>query len=152
MNTPTITDYLTDVSGEWNTRFLRHLAEPSRHVVFEPPSDWLEYTLHKKGKTYLLALFNHGQIGFPSGNGPKTGIWNGTVNLVVDGFPSLKGVGLEAFTVDFAHSADGEDPAFQPIPLTTTEGRIHLEVDVDHRKELLIGPSGTTQEAFFVEE
>ena len=75
------TNNLTCMGQQQPSKILIELACQSRFVDFEPFCDWLEIMTSRKGKALSLCVFNHGQIGFPSGNGPQSGPWNGTISV-----------------------------------------------------------------------
>jgi hypothetical protein len=139
------TEFISGINHEANTAFINRLADRVKQITIEPASDWLEYTVWEKGSIYMLPLFNHGRIRFPSGNGPDQGVWKGTITLGFEMFPKLRGQQLEAYLVDFA------DPGFEFTALQTTVGArdVTIELTVDKRAEVIIGPKGVTQKEFF---
>ena len=139
------TDFISKINDEANINFFTQLAEGVKPLTIEPYCDWLEYTIWEKGNLYILPLFNHGRIRFPSGNGPDNGPWEGTITLALDKFPKLRSQQLEAYRVEFA------DPKFEFTPLPITKGKqdVSLMLTVDKRAEIIIGPKGTTQREFF---
>ena len=139
------TDYISKVNEEANINFFTRLAEGVKPLTIEPLSDWIEYTVWEKENLYILPLFNHGRIRFPSGNGPDNGPWEGTITLAFDKFPKLRGQQLEAYRVEFA------DPTFEFTPLPMTKGKqdVSIKLTVDKRAEIIIGSKGATQREFF---
>lgn len=75
------TGTLTALGDQEARRLLKKLGDESKSVYLSPSSDWVEIMLSRKGETVDLCLFNHCQIGFPSGNGPKGPVWRGEVRL-----------------------------------------------------------------------
>ena len=139
------TDFISKINPEANIHFFTTLAEEVMPITFEPYSDWIEYTVWEKGNIYILPLFNHGRIRFPSGNGPDSGPWTGTITLEFKKFPKLRNQQLEAYTVEFT------DPKFEFTPLPISKGKqdVSIKLNVDKRTEVIIGPKGKTQKGFF---
>ncbi len=75
------TNTLTTLGEEEPRKILRGWGEKSAFVHFDPGSDWIEVMANRKGQTVSLCLFNHGRIGFPSGNAEVTLPWQGTVTV-----------------------------------------------------------------------
>ncbi|MBI2842536.1 MAG: beta-galactosidase trimerization domain-containing protein [Armatimonadetes bacterium] len=139
------TDFISKVDDESNIRFLSGLAKPSSLLDIGPASDWIEYTVWQKGKTYIIPIFNHGRVRFPSGNGPDHGVWKGHITLDFDKFSSLRNTELEAYHVMF------QDPNMKltSIPVTRTKGGARVDLIVDKRAEVVIGPKGLARKEFF---
>ena len=125
------TSNLTALGEEQPRALLERLGTRSAFVHCEPASDWLEVMANRKGETVSLCLFNHGQIGFPSGNGPKTPPWQGrlTVDLAKLGLPEQ----VEARWVE-----DGCRLMAQPG--VVIGGMLQLDLTVDFFTELVSGP------------
>ncbi|MBI2841963.1 MAG: NPCBM/NEW2 domain-containing protein [Armatimonadetes bacterium] len=139
------TDFLSKVSFEPTMSFLAAQSEPSKMLTFQPFSDWLEYTVWRNGQSYILPIFNHGRIRFPSGVGPDQGVWQGQVTLGYDKFPDLQNVDVEAYRVDFT------DPEMEltEIPVIKGPNGVTVTLDVDKRIEIVVGPRGTARSDFF---
>jgi hypothetical protein len=142
------TDYISKVSEDCNTWLLSALAKPATLVGMGPSSDWIEHTVWEKGSTYVIPVFNHGRIRFPSGNGKDHGIWNGRIRLDFAKFPKLRGSKLEAYTVTF------QDPKIKltPVRIASDKNGASVELAVDKRVELVVGPKGLAKKEFFYGE
>lgn len=122
---------LTTLGDEQPRRLLEQLGEESRFIRFAPFSDQLEVMVNRKGETVSLSLFHHGQLGSPSGNGPRTPAWQG--KITVD--PAKLGLSgqVAAKTV-----VDG--CLLEPIAAAVNDGRMEIEIVIDSFRELVIGP------------
>jgi hypothetical protein len=138
------TDFISKVDEASNTRFLSELFAPAKLLDIAPPSDWIEYTISQKAGTYIVGMFNHGRLRFPSGNGPDHGVWRGKIKLSFDKFPGLRATKSEAYRVEF------QDPELQLIPVQLVRDRagVSVELAVDRRAELIIGPKGSARQEF----
>jgi len=138
------TRYLTGVDEDLAARLLETLAEEVRDVVFDPPSDWMEYVVHLKGDTLDVALFNHGRMRFPTGNGPDHGAWDGELRLPFSAWPRLqRRAHLAAFAVD------PESFHATPMPLQRTPRELRIRLRVDIFREVVIGPKENALDEFF---
>jgi len=126
------TSTLTTLGEEQPRKLLEQLGRNSSFVSFTPFSDWLEVMVSRKGETVGLSLFNHGQIGFPSGNGPKTPVWQGriTLDLAKLDLPS----NVEVKTVIDGCRLDA-------VAAEIAEGKLNVDVEIDCFRELVIGPA-----------
>ncbi len=134
------TKCLTTMGYETPQKLLAELAEPSRFIVAEPLSDWLEVMANRKKSTVSLCLFNHGQIGFPSGNGPKSGIWQGM--LTVD----LNKLELGKNTIIKIVNNGCE---LKDIPFEIRENKLSFEGKIDKFSEWVIGPSDSLESDWY---
>ena len=125
------TNTLTTLGEAQPRKILQALGEKASFVYFEPLSDWLEIMVNRKGDTVSLCLFNHGQVGFPSGNGPATPPWKGTVSV------ELAKLALPE-SVECRLVEDG--CRLVEIHGELADGRLKIALDVDYFSELVIGP------------
>ena len=142
-------------SGEWLTYFnewvptkiLLPLLERAKWLNFEPASDWLEYMVQRKGKTFIFPLFNHGRGFYPSGNGRDYGAWKGQVTV---GLSDL-GLSRERVAVYRAIFRPERWPPFslQPLKFSVAGDRLTLEVAVEELDELIVGPAATAKQDYF---
>jgi len=126
------TNTLTTLGEDEPRNILQGWAEQSAFIRFEPASDWIEVMANRKGQTVSLCLFHHGQIGFPSGTGPKAPPWQGTITV------DLKQLDMPA-SVKVREVQDGcrlIDHAGK-----TVDGKLIIEAKIDYFQELVIGPS-----------
>jgi len=132
--------HLTDTSdGEKEAkRLIQQLAGKIKLIDFSPQSDWLQYFIQKKDDIYILAFFNHGRMKYPAGNGEDRGTWKGQVAINLD-LPKNS----EAFEVNL------QGMSFQSIPLKRKGSRTILDLAIDKKLEIIIGPKGQTKRQFF---
>ncbi len=130
------TPYLTSVSEDAGAWLLGRLAERTRLLELRPASDWLEYVVHRKGDTYAVALFNHGRLRFPAGNGPDHGAWEGELVLRLNRWPGLGGKRLAAFSVD------PQTFALRPLHVESGDGVLRVRTRVDRFAEVVIAEGG----------
>jgi len=95
---------------------------------------------NRKGRSVSLCLFNHGQIGFPSGNGPKTPPWTGTIRI------DLKRLDLPE---DVLIKMVENGCRLNDLASNVTDGKLAFETTVDRFAEFVIGPVTGMADDFF---
>jgi len=141
--------------GEWltyfndwvPTKFILPLLEEAKVLDFEPKSDWLEYMVQKKGRSYIFPIFNHGRGFFPSGNGRDYGPWEGRVKVYLDKL-GLSARELEAWRV--VYRPEEEVPfSLEPLEFSVKGGVLRLRLKVEEFEEVVVGPKGRAKGDFF---
>lgn len=121
--------------------------EKVKWISYLPFSDRLEYMVQKKGSTYIFSIFNHGNVGFPSGNGLKSGPWNGTVKINTM-MLNFKNDNIEAFRVKYDEMND--DPfSLEKLSFDKNENELVIHAVIDKFSEIVIGPAGLVQKEYF---
>ena len=139
------TEFISSVSEELNKHFVSSIAEKAKLFSLEPRSDWIEYTIQRKAGTFIFNFFNHGRMKFPCGNGKDHGIWEGKMVIDVKRLGYQKDQKLEAYVVEF------ENPEFtlMPVNIHKKGDTVMLNLKIDKRTELIIGPKEKTERQFF---
>jgi len=119
-------------------RIIEQMAEHISPIEFSPKSEWLQYFIQKKDDIYILCFLNHGRMRYPAGNGPDYGIYEGKITLKF-GLPK----DCEAFEVNLT------DMSLKPIPVYKRNNKTVLNISVDKKTEIIIGPRGKTANEFF---
>ncbi|HID11670.1 MAG TPA: hypothetical protein EYP17_10280, partial [Candidatus Latescibacteria bacterium] len=110
--------YLTSVGHKLAGAVLEQLARRCLLLELEPRSDWLEYVVHKKDETYVIALFNHGRLKFPGGCGKDHGSWKGEVLV------NLEKLGLSGREMEVRKVVYQPD---KPVPFSLKPLRFSVE-------------------------
>jgi len=134
------TNTLTSLDVEQPRKILEEFGRQSAFVHFDPVSDWLEVMANRKGETISLCVFNHGRVGFPSGNGPKVSPWQGRVAL------DLAKLNLSGDVV-VRQVEDG--CRLGELSSAVREGQICFEPTVDFFAEFVIGPKDRIERDWF---
>ena len=141
------TEYLTEFGEETPTRIIMNELEKVKFISFSPESSWIEYMITKKGDIYIIPVFNHGNVGFPSGNGRKTGPWNGKVIINLDKFKLPKGR-IMVYQVDYR--PENKIPfKLKPIKSEVKRGNLIFKTTIDKFKEIVIGRKGKVKKQYF---
>jgi hypothetical protein len=121
--------------------------EKAKWLEFSPASDWLEYMVQKKDSCFIVPVFNHGNVGFPSGNGKKTGPWEGEIVLDLSKF-KFSTDKLEVY--ESICETEGQE-CFKLIPIKSQvkDGSLSFKVKVDKFSEIVVGPEGETKGLYF---
>ena len=131
------TNTLTTMGEVLPRNILQELATKANFTSFEPFSDWLEIMVNRKGQAVSLCIFNHGQIGFPSGNGSKTPVWHGTISI------DYRKLGLSE---DIIVKKVEDGYKLCDIPAEVINGRIVFEETVDCFAEFVLGPKNQLEQ------
>ncbi len=129
--------------------FLARLAEGAKMLEFIPPSDWLEYFVQTKGKSFILAVFNHGRGVFPSGNGVDHGAWRGEVCVNLENL-GLGSRDLCVYRVRLPREKLGP-VRLEPVEFEVVGDKLRFRLKVERFEEILIGPQETAKQDFFGE-
>jgi hypothetical protein len=141
------TEYLTELDEATATRVLIPECEKIKRVTFLPDSSWLEYMVQKKNGIYILPIFNHGNVGFPSGNGRKTGLWKGKISLDLSAFDFPKG---KLAVYESVYLPNGKTPyKLAPIKSMLENGILSFDKEIDKFSEIIIGPSEMVEKAYW---
>jgi hypothetical protein len=142
------TEYLTEFDDATATRLLIPECEKIKNVTFSPESSWLEYMVQKKGNCYVLPMFNHGNVGFPSGNGRKNGTWQGKVSLTLSKFEFPAGTRLAVYESIYVPN---EKLPYKLVKIDSVQDTHFLEfnLDIDKFSEIVIGPENKVKEEYF---
>jgi len=140
-------DYLTEYGNFTPARMIQPALGEVKWLDFSPVSDWLEYIVQKKGECYILPVFNHGNVGFPSGNGRKTGPWQGKISLDLDKFAFPPG---KLAVYESVYVPDEKIP-FKLISVKASRenGRLVFTAKIDKFSEFIVGPEGKIQNTYF---
>jgi len=130
------TRFVSSVSGDINRLFLESLARSKAPLDIRPESDWLEYVVYRKGKTFIIAFINHGRVGFPCGLGKDAGIYEGTVTVHLDRLPVPLGNDVEIFEVNTGNFS------LSPHAFGMEKDALTFRLKVDHFAEAVICPRG----------
>jgi len=125
------TNTLTSLGEDRPRNILRALAEKSAFLRMDPADDWIELQANRKGQTVSLCLFNHGRVGFPSGQGSKTAPWQGTVTVDLEKLNLPVGAILKQVR-NANHLTDH--------PFSTTNTRLSFQTTLDYFTEFVLGP------------
>lgn len=140
-------EHVTEFGVEVPANIIRPKLENVKWISFSPVSDRMEYMVQKKGSLSVFSLFNHGNIGFPSGNGLKSGPWTGTLKIST-ALLDLKNVKAEAFKVIYREQ--NEDPfSLEKLNIENIGNELVIRTDVDRFSEIVIGPEGEVQKGYF---
>lgn len=140
-------EYLTAFGDGTAREIIVPLLEKAKIAEFNPGSSWLEYMVQRKGESYIFPIFNHGNIGFPSGNGRRTGTYKGEVTLYLNKL-NIKGDKFEVNEVIY-------DPKKMPpfylkrIKSEKVGEKIVFTLSIDKFKEIIISPKGYGKKDFF---
>lgn len=140
-------EHVSEFGGELPRRVLRRECRRVRRVAFSPAYDRLEYMVQRRDGLCILPVFNHGNVGFPSGKTRK-GPWQGTVRLHLDRCAGLDGE-LAAYAVDYGTPDGHARYALRRLKASRQDGILSMEVRVNDFRELVIGPAGSVQERYF---
>lgn len=125
------TSTLTAMGEAVPRSIIEKLASESKFIELDPFSDWIEVMVNRKGQTISLSLFNHAQIGFPSGNGKKAGPWSGKISV------DLAKLSIHS-SCNVKIVEDGCRLA--PVNHTIENGILVVNCTIDKFTELVIGP------------
>jgi hypothetical protein len=141
------TEHLTQYGDAPAMDIMKSELEKTKWLTFSKGSSWLEYMVQKKGDCYILPIFNHGNVGFPSGNGKKTGPWNGRVTLKLDKFEFPKG---ELTVYESVYVPDEKIP-YKLVKIASTQkyGKLSFNIKIDKFSEIVIGPSEKVKQEYF---
>jgi len=138
------TPFLADAGERIAATEIVGAAKPLKMLDWAPASNWLEYIVHRKGSSYVVAIFNHGRLRFPTGLGADHGIWKGTLTLRQGQWPGLdKNANFAAFAVNSTTFR------LTPIALERARDGIQIHLQVDRFAEFVIGPAGSVQHDYF---
>ena len=126
---------------------IRSELEKLKWISFSPSSDKLEYMVQKKGSVWIFPLFNHGNIGFPSGNGMKTGPWTGSLRINT-GSLGLKSNNVEAFRVRY-NETDDDPYKLEKLKTETVGTDLLIHTVIDRFDEIVVGTAGEVREDYF---
>lgn len=136
-------------SGEWLNywdndtpkNILTETLEKAKVVDMDPQNDRMEYTMRKKGESWIFTFFNHGRGLFPSGNGKDFGPWEGDIfiDLLKTGLGNEGG--LEAFSVNYERERSLPF-SLNPVEVEMGENRAKINMEVADIVEVVIGPKG----------
>jgi hypothetical protein len=141
--------------GEWLTywgyeaplEILRRVLERQKLLEFDPPCDWLEYMVRRKGESVILPLFHHGRGYFPSNNGKDHGAWEGRI------FVDLQQLALSADKAAVFRVAkdplNPEWPILVSVKHSMENGRLMFHLRVEEFEEIIIGPASAAAENFY---
>ncbi len=130
------------------TRIAQGLLETVKWIAFAPASDWLEYSVSKKQKMWVFAIFNHGRGFSPSGNGRDYGPWKGEVALDLPALDLKPQDGIAVYRV--AHAREAALPfSLVPIPSSLNGMRLSFSATIAEFEEIVIGPKDHAQQDFF---
>jgi hypothetical protein len=142
------TDRLTTAPGAAE-RLIRGLFEPHVAVALNPASDRMEIAVSAKGDVRIVTLMDHGRDALPTDAGEDTGPYAGTVTL------ELERLGLPEGEYEvFAAQTDEKITRLELQPLACARKGRALDVQVQGMGpylELVIGPKGKAEHAFFRE-
>lgn len=141
------TEYLTEFDEMTASRLLQSELEKVRPVVFSPDNTWLEYMIQRKEGCVVLPVFNHGNVGFPSGNGRKVGVWKGRVQLDLNRMDAPSGE-LEVNGVEY----QGKESApyrLKPVGFERDGQILTFKAEVDRFAEFVISGRGQADKAYF---
>jgi hypothetical protein len=141
------TEYLTELDEATATRVLIPECEKTKWLTFSPESSWLEYMVQKKGDCYILPIFNHGNVGFPSGNGRKTGPWQGKVTLDLSKFEFPQ---EELAVYESVYVPDEKIP-YKLVKIDSTQEKdtLSFDVKIDKFLEIVIGKKNKVKNEYF---
>jgi len=129
------------------SNIIRPKLENVKWISFSPFSDRMEYMVQKKGSLFIFSMFNHGNVGFPSGNGLKSGPWTGSLRINA-GLLNLINKKTEAFMV--IYNEQDEDPfSLKRLEIENIGNELLIRTDVDRFCEIVIGPAGEVQKEYF---
>ncbi|MFA6713961.1 MAG: hypothetical protein WCS27_01200 [Victivallaceae bacterium] len=127
-------------------KVIREQLEKVKWLDFSPADDWLEYMVQKKGDCYILPFFNHGNVGFPSGNGKKTGPWRGKISLDLSRFTFLPG---KLAVYESVYSPEEKIP-FKLIPVKAARenNKLVFDLKIDKFQEIVVGPENKIRNCY----
>ncbi|MDD5698640.1 MAG: beta-galactosidase trimerization domain-containing protein [Victivallaceae bacterium] len=141
------TEHLTQYGDAPAMDIMKSELEKTKWLTFSPESSWLEYMVQKKGDCYILPMFNHGNIGFPSGNGRKTGPWTGKVVLDLDKFNFSPG---RLAVYESVYVPDEKIPyKLVPVKSVQENGKLSFDIKIDKFSEIVIGPADKIKNDYF---
>jgi hypothetical protein len=141
------TEYLTEFSSDIAIRIIMSQAEKIRKVDFVPDNDRLEYTVAKKADSFVLTIMNHGNIGFPSGNGRATGIWKGKVKIDLNRFK----ISLPIAVYKICYTPGDKRPfVLEKVNSIIINNELMFECGVDDFAEFIIGPAESVERDFYM--
>jgi hypothetical protein len=140
-------EHVTEFGEEVPANIITQELENVKWISFSPYSDKMEYMVQKKGSLFIFSLFNHGNVGFPSGNGLKRGPWTGSLKINA-GLLNLKNKKVEAYKV--IYNEQDEDPfTLEKLEIENIDNELRIHTGVDKFSEIVIGPEGEVQKGYF---
>jgi len=140
-------EHVTEFGEQMPSNIIRPKLENVKWISFSPFSDRMEYMVQKKGSLFIFSMFNHGNVGFPSGNGLKSGPWTGSLRINA-GLLNLINKKTEAFMV--IYNEQDEDPfSLKRLEIENIGNELLIRTDVDRFCEIVIGPAGEVQKEYF---
>lgn len=141
-------EFITEFGEDIPADLIKPELEIVKWITLTPASERIEYMVQKKGSLFILSLFNHGNVGFPSGTGLKSGPWTGSIKINA-GTLNLKSNNIEAYKVIYNETDD--DPFTLEKLTTEIDGNdIMIRTEVDRFSEIVIGPASAVQSGYFL--
>jgi hypothetical protein len=140
-------EYLAEQNKSKTASIIRNELNKVKWLEFAPGSDWLEYMVQKKGDIYILPVFNHGNVGFPSGNGKKSGPWLGKATLDLSRFEFSDG---ELAVYKSVYLPSEKLPyKLEKLDSIQVDGKLSFDLEVDKFSEIVLGPKDKVNADYF---
>jgi hypothetical protein len=141
--------------GEWLTYWgyeaprdiLKRVLEKQKLLEFDPPCDWLEYMIRRKGKSTIFPLFHHGRGYFPSNNGKDYGEWEGRISVSLEQL-AISSEEAAVFRVT-KNSQNPDLPVLVAVKQSIANDRLTFHLRVEEFEEIVIGPKDEAEVNFY---